>query len=323
MIESFSLSRVSERRESRLALWILLLLFAAANILPVFPHAFPPVLYAAAQIVPAMLFALIQGARVYRISGSLAFAFISLIVGYTMERIGVRTGFPFGRYHFTDGMGPKLFMVPILMGPAYLGMGYVSWTVARLVLNGDDEDWLAGARLIALPVIASFAMVAWDLSFDPVLSTFGRYWVWLGGGAYFGVPVSNFLGWFLTNYLIYQLFAVYLRSRSASTTTLPPGDACLAVIFYAVCAAGCVLRAASTPLPVVVADASGSLWHVRDINNVCALAAIFAMGPFAAIAATKLIIQSGRPSRSGYDMPDHRREVSRTTPQPREVEQVP
>jgi putative membrane protein len=46
-------------------------------------------------------------------------------------------------------------------------------------------------------------MVAWDLSMDPVWSTVMHSWIWLQGGAYFGVPVSNFLGWYLTVYVIY------------------------------------------------------------------------------------------------------------------------
>jgi uncharacterized membrane protein len=299
MMNSASIEMVTNRSGSRLALWVLLWFFACANLLPVFPHAFPPVLYAAAQIIPALLFALIHGSRAYGLRGSLTFALISLAVGYAMETIGVLTGFPFGHYFFTDGMGPKLFVVPILMGPAYFGMGYVAWTVARVILKpGNGNDWLAGARLILLPLAASFVMVAWDLSFDPALSTVGRYWIWTQGGAYFGVPVSNFLGWLLTNYLIYQLFALYLRRGFAHANSLPPAGARLAVVFYAVCAAGCVLRIATTPLRPTVTDPAGALWRVRDINSVCALAAIFVMGPFVALASARLIAHA-----QVFDMP--------------------
>ena len=314
----------TSRSGSQLALWTLLVFFAAANVLPVFPRAFPPVLYAAAQIIPAMLFAFIHSARVYGLRGSLSFAAISLAVGYVMEAIGVRNGFPFGHYYFTAGMGPKVFAVPILMGPAYLGMGYVAW--ARVIAASDDEAvWLAGPRVIGLPLAAGFAMVAWDLSFDPALSTFGRYWVWTRGGSYFGVPISNFLGWLLTNYLICQLFALYLRRRSAPSRTgnLMAADARLAVFFYAVCAAGCAARAASTPIPATVTDATGTLWRVVDINNVCALAAIFVMGPFVVLGATKLI---GRPRafRRAADEPTVRHIPSpESLPQPNELEQVP
>lgn len=323
MTNSFSIETVEEQRGPGFVLWGLLLVFAAANFLPLFPYAFPPVLYSAGQIVPAAIFALVHCTRVYRFRGAMIFTLISLATGYLMEFIGVHTGFPFGHYYFTDQMGPKLFAVPILMGPAYVGMGYVSWTVARIILSHENEQSRpSGPRLLALPVVASFAMVAWNLAFDPALSTFGHYWVWLDGGAYFGVPISNFLGWLLTNYLIYQLFALYLRSRSAPNCFFSPADQRLAVTFYAICAAGCVLRAASIPSPAVMADPTGTLWHVRDINNVCALAGIFVMGPFVAIAATKLIGRSWRNRRPDFGVANNRREPAKVAPA-HELERVP
>jgi len=42
-----------------------------------------------------------------------------------LSNLGVRTGFPFGHYSFTNLMGPKLFAVPILLGLAYVGMAYM------------------------------------------------------------------------------------------------------------------------------------------------------------------------------------------------------
>jgi uncharacterized membrane protein len=321
-MSSASIEIVTNRGGSSLALWVLLWFFAGANLLPVFPHAFPPVLYSAAQIIPALLFALIHASRVYGVRGSLAFALISLAIGYVMETIGVLTGFPFGHYYFTDGMGPKLFVVPILMGPAYLGMGYIAWTVARVILvSGDKEDRLARPRVITLPQAASFVMVAWDLSFDPALSTVGRYWVWTKGGSYFGVPISNFLGWYLTNYLIYQSFAFYLRRRSSPANSPPLADARLAVIFYAVCAAGCVVRIVTTPLPPAVTDPTGALWRVSDINSVCALAAIFVMGPFVALGSARLSGEAqGR--HAVYEAPEHRFKAAAASAH-NELEQAP
>jgi putative membrane protein len=323
MTNSFSIETVEESRGPGIALWALLLLFAAGNILPVFPRAFSPVLYAAGQILPATIFALVHCARVYRLRGAVVFTLSSLFIGYLMELIGVHTGFPFGHYYFTDGMGPKLFAVPILMGPAYVGMGYVSWTIARIIVSHENDDGVAaGARLVALPLVASFAMVAWDISFDPALSTFGHYWVWLEGGSYFGVPVSNFLGWLLTNYLIFQLFALYVRRGFVFSGKMAGPEAPLAVIFYAVCATGCILRAASTSFKPVVTDPAGTLWRVRDINNVCALAAILCMGPFVLLAATNLIVRTREPVLPAA-MPDRRSQSPDSLVRSNELLRVP
>jgi putative membrane protein len=305
-----------------LILWALLVFFAAAVVLPLFPRAFPRPVLAAAQIVPAVLFALIHGSRIYRWRGILVFALISVVVGFAVEILGVRTGFPFGHYYFTDGMGPKLFLVPILMGPAYLGMGYVSWTAVRVIVEyGNGESALAGPHLITLPLAASFVMVAWDLSLDPALSTYGHYWAWTQGGAYFGVPVSNFLGWYLTNYLIYQLFALYLHGRSGALKLPPLIDAHLAVLLYALCAVGAALRATSAPSPAVVADPSGTLWRVADINNVCALAAIFIMGPFVVLAFTRLT--GGATSRPTPGPWDDSKEATEIFAEHSKLERVP
>ena len=267
-----------------LALWALIALYAAATVLPLFAGRVPVTAIVAAHIVPTALFALLHGAISYRVRGILVFAAICLVIGNIMENLGVRTGFPFGHYYFTDGMGPKLFVVPLLMGPAYMGMGYLAWTLGRLILS--PRDALAGSRVVTVPMTASFIMVAWDLVIDPTLSTIGRYWIWPQGGAYFGVPATNFLGWYLTNYVIYQGFALYLRRRSPPAGSLPAGYWRQAVLFYAVVAAGNVLRALAPPgLPSsVVADPAGTQWKVRDINGAGALAAIFVMGAFAMLA---------------------------------------
>jgi putative membrane protein len=277
-----------DSRSTRRALWALLFLFAAANVLPVFPQAFPRSVLVASQIIPAALFALIHGAKVYRLRGILGFTLISMVVGYSMETLGVLSGFPFGRYYFTDGMGPKLFVVPILMGPAYVGMGYVSWTVARAGWSSSSgKAEMAGPRLMMIPMAASFLMVAWDLSFDPALSTIGRYWIWIRGGSYFGVPISNFLGWYLTNYLIYQLFALYIQKRS-KPESFHAAHVRLGVIFYSICAAGGVLRAISPSALSVVTDSTGTPWRIGYINAACALASLFIMGAFALLAFARL-----------------------------------
>src|SRR5216684_1046291 len=170
-----------------LALWSLLALYAAARFLPLVADKVPVPVIAALHIFPPLLFALIHGASLLGRRAILTFFLLFLVVGNLVENLGVTTGFPFGHYYFTEVMGPKLFHVPILLGLAYLGMGYLSWTLASLILVVRQAP-LTGLRLLTLPLVASFIMVAWDLSTDPVWSTIVHSWIWLQGGAYFGVP---------------------------------------------------------------------------------------------------------------------------------------
>ena len=264
-----------------LALWTLVAVYAAARFLPLFADV-PVAVIAALHIFPPLLFALIHGAALLGRRTILTFFAVFLLVGNIIENLGVTTGFPFGHYYFTDRLGPKLFHVPILLGLAYLGMGYISWTLALLIL-GNAKNPLA--RVVALPLIASFLMVAWDFSQDPIWSTIERLWIWPHGGAYFGVPVTNFLGWYLTVYLFYQLFALYLWRRSAVLNP-PLRYAQLAILFYAVCATGNLLLL-GTP-PATASDPSGAMWNVRDILGASALVSIFTMGAFALVAWVRL-----------------------------------
>ncbi len=279
-----------EQTGTSLMLWALLVLYAAARVLQIFPGKVPIGVVVALHVLPPIVFALIHGAMSYLWRGILIFFAICLVVGNIFENVGVRTGFPFGHYYFTDLMGPKLFAVPIQLGLAYLGMAYLSWTLARLILGGMRNP-LEGYRVVTLPLVAAFIMVAWDFSQDPVWSTILHLWIWQQGGAYFGVPVSNFLGWYLTVYVFYQLFALYLRGRSTNPEPLPSGYWHVAVLFYAVSATGNILLALPLAGPTVVPDPTGVQWRVSDITGTCALVSIFTMGAFAVMAWVRLAEQ--------------------------------
>jgi len=248
---------------------------------------------AALHVIPPIAFALIHGAISYRIRTILVFVALCLIVGNVLENLGVLVGFPYGDYYFTDLMGPKLFEVPIFLGLAYVGMSYLSWTLARLIL-GDIAKPRTGSRVVTLPLIAGFIMVAWDLSQDPVWATILHLWIWRRGGPYFGVPLSNFLGWFLCVYIIFQLFALYVRGHSTSDAPLPSAHWYLALVLYAASAAGNLLLVLPQAGPAVVTDPTGVQWRVSDITGTCALVSIFTMGAFALLASVRLNDQTHR-----------------------------
>ena len=274
-----------------IAMWVLLSVYAVARVFQVLPGRLPMMGVVALHVLPLLVFALIHGAMSYRMHGILIFFAMCLVVGNVFENLGVATGFPFGRYYFTDAMGPKLFQVPILLGLAYVGMGYLSWTLGRVIL-GYLRTPLVGAQVITLPLVASFIMVAWDFANDPVWSNINRLWVWQHGGAYFGVPLTNFVGWYFVVYLIYQSFAIYLRERSANDNPMPSGYWRWAVIFYALAATGDIIIVLPKPTPAVVFDPTGTSWNVSGITGACALVSSFAMGAFTLIAWVRLLDQT-------------------------------
>ena len=240
-------------------------------------------------LVAAVAFALIHGALRYRWSGVVTFLVMCLVVSNILENTSILTGFPFGHYYYT--VGPKLFLVPLLIGPAYFSTGYLAWVLAT-VLIGEVRPKGSWFTTFAVPFIASFIMVAWDLSMDPTSSTIQHIWIWEQGGGYFGVPLTNFLGWFFTVYVVFQLFALFLRFRKAAHEETRPRHRSYyaqAIIVYGVLGLTFVLSYLVSSDNTLVTDAVGVVWQTRSIAEAEATVSIFTMLFAAALSAVKLL----------------------------------
>src|SRR5437660_2815204 len=245
-------------------LWTLVVLNVVLTLVnAVFPYHLPvPILIPLLIVVP-LAFALLHGAQRYHWSGILTFLVICLVVSNVLEHTSILTGFPFGHYYYTSDLGPKLFLVPLLIGPAYFGTGYLAWVLAT-VLIGDVRSKGSWFTTFAVPFIASFMMVAWDLGMDPTSSTIRHSWIWQQGGGYFGVPLTNYLGWFFTVYVFFQSFALFLRFRQTphqQPETLARSYYAQAVVMYAVIGLTFVLAYLVNGTNAVITDAAGVVWQ--------------------------------------------------------------
>ncbi|MBI9044009.1 MAG: carotenoid biosynthesis protein [Anaerolineaceae bacterium] len=154
-------------------------------------------------------FIFFHGKTRYGWKNILLFFAITSVISWSAETLSIATQYPFGNYHYSDLLGKKIGVVPLIIMPAYFAAGYLAWTMSTIFLENLGTG-MEKRNLFLVPFIASFIMVMWDLCFDPISATIEKSWIWENGGAYFGVPISNFLGWFLTMLLIYQVFALYL-----------------------------------------------------------------------------------------------------------------
>jgi putative membrane protein len=274
-------------------LWVLAVAYAVALVANVSFRLSIPV---AIVLSLSVAFALIHGAARYGWSGIAAFVVICLVVSNILENTSILTGFPFGHYHYTDLLGPKLFLVPVLIGPAYFATGYLAWVLGN-VLVGDLRRDSSAFAIFAVPFIAAFLMVMWDLTFDPRSSTIQHWWIWEQGGGYFGVPLTNYLGWFFTVYLFLQLFALFVRFRRAGNEaerTLPRSYYAQAVVMYAVVGLTPVLTFLVSGNNTQVTDAAGVVWQTTSIAEAAATVSIFTMIFGVALSAVKLLQASAK-----------------------------
>jgi len=281
----------TERNLTYLALYTLIAIYAVSRVLQGFPQSVPMLVIVTLHVLPPLLFALLHGRMLWG-RGILVFFAICSVVSGTVEKIGITTGFPFGHYFFTDAMGPKISGVPVFLGLAYLGMGYLSWLIASLILGWEQRS-LTGWRLVALPAFAALVMTSWDFCLDPVWSTIVRAWIWTDGGSYFGVPSSNFVGWYGNVFVIYVLFAFYMRRRPTYAEAVPRRFWKVSLVFYGVSVVGNFFNLIpQTPEPVI--DAASKVWTLRSITGATALTTVFTMGAFLLLACIRL---ADRPSR--------------------------
>jgi putative membrane protein len=194
---------ISKLRRSLIGLFAVATIFFILYTNPVVFTLLPGI-YASLVFVIAGLY----GTERYGFKNTVIFFLITWIVSLSFEAFSIQTGFPLS-YHYTLASPIVLFQVPFIVIFGYFGVGYICWTLSH-VLTGQYSKKLEGRQIFIVPFVAAFIMVMWDLTMDPVASTVLSQWVWQSPGAYFGVPLTNFLTWFVTVFIFYQIFALYL-----------------------------------------------------------------------------------------------------------------
>jgi putative membrane protein len=234
----------------------------------------------------------VAGVMALGLSRTVLFLAIVLPVTLSIENIGVATGFPFGHYHFqASQFSLWVGAAPVLVGMLYFGVGLLSWLIAGILLDGRGQ-------VVLRPLVAAGLMVQWDLVMDPVFSTIGQVWVWHEGGVLFGVPLSNFAGWFLTTWIMFQLFALALPrvpGREPRGEALRTAQLAATLLYMGIGLTHTMapLVPFFTPSDARVADASvtdgaGHVWLTHHIEGVSALLGLCTMGLVSLIALWKL-----------------------------------
>lgn len=150
------------------------------------------------HILFAAVAMLLAGFRFLGTRRTVWFFAITCVATLSAELLGTTTGFPFGDYQYTSGLGFKILgEVPFTIPLSWFYMGLASYLLA-IVLVGTGPGW---RRPVGSILLGSTLLTIWDLVLDPAMAhqDLGvRFWVWDQTGIYFDMPAQNFLGWVLT-----------------------------------------------------------------------------------------------------------------------------
>ncbi len=155
------------------------------------------------------------------------FSFLAYVVAFTAEFSSTRTGLPFGMYHYIDVTRDRelwISNIPFWDSLSFTFLCYLGWRLGvllyapLLVRAGNIQvvetretatSWracLSGALLMTwLDVVIDPLTVHGDRWF------LGRMYYYPNGGLYFGVPLSNFAGWFVVGTVSIRLFQLWER----------------------------------------------------------------------------------------------------------------
>jgi len=162
---------------------------------------------------------------------TLAFAAWVWPLAWLSEFTSTRIGVPFGLYHYTETTrGQELYVanVPLMDSLSFTFLAYASFCLARGTLGRRAESW-------PLALTGGFLMMLLDVVMDPIAVRgdrwfLGRVFYYADGGVYFGVPLSNFVGWALVG--IAAIGGYLLLMGKACGTRPAPGIA----LYYAMLA---------------------------------------------------------------------------------------
>ena len=138
------------------------------------------------------------GWRVVGWPRTLIFFVASTVLSLGFELLGTGTGWPFGAYEYTGGLGFKVGgRVPYTIPLSWFCMGFASYLLGSAVVAARGlrprGPWSV--------LFGVWFLTVWDLVLDPAMAHESlpiKFWVWHQAGPYYGMPVQNLLGWFGT-----------------------------------------------------------------------------------------------------------------------------
>jgi uncharacterized membrane protein len=144
-------------------------------------------------------------------------AAIILVTSAGFEWIGVRTGFPFGTYRYTDQFGWRLGgVLPAAIPLAWLVILICGrYLVLALRPHASRAELALGVAFVALLTDLNLELVAWKVR---------GYWIWYpgrGAEAPFWPPWQNYLSWCVLSFCLSLLLPPNYELRQRPSPARP------------------------------------------------------------------------------------------------------
>jgi uncharacterized membrane protein len=149
---------------------------------------------------------------------ALLFGAAGYLITWLSEYSSIHNGIPYGHYYYiehTRGKEIWVLGVPLMDSMSYVFLAYASYSMALLVISPRVSvrriPYLLETKRIrgslSARMLGALFMVYLDIIIDPVALRGGRWFLgqiygYPSGGVYFGVPVSNFIGWLFVGFLL-------------------------------------------------------------------------------------------------------------------------
>lgn len=201
------------RRILLLALLVLYGLIVLYSVMTIAVGASVPDFIIPFATLTGFIFALVHASDKLGWKKAILMLVIVFVVSLMFESIGVATGLVYGPYHYTERLGPKfLGLVPYLIAIAWFMMMYPSFIISEWLI---PSSWKGAGRLLALASISGLIMAAWDVVMDPIMVA-DKNWVWDIKGEFFGVPLQNYWGWWLTVFTTFVIYLLVTRNQPSA-----------------------------------------------------------------------------------------------------------
>lgn len=234
-------------------LWVLLIFTIALPIIDIFTNRMGGFLFALVSLLIIVMPVVILFLHAIWMLGwrrGLLFIVLAGVTGFIFEVIGVNLNMFFGGeyYYSSEHFGPLLWQVPIVIALYWAVFIYSGYSITNSFLawikkvKPTVKDKLRFNSLLALffmVVIDAAIVVGLDLFMDPILVDSGA-WTWVNGGDYFGVPIGNFIGWFVVVLIVTAIFRIIeyfwpqQKSKLSQESLLIPvfGWGTICVVFF-------------------------------------------------------------------------------------------